>query len=150
MRYFHFKIEKDERDQQTAEKLVKAILELPKGDYLSEVKKKRAIRSLDANKYYHALIKVVSIETGHYADEIENMFKMARHYEIIYYPSGQSEKIPKRTSNLDTKEFAAMCNNFVQWVKDEFPTIKFKRREDTTYEQWMEINDSYEQAFSGF
>jgi hypothetical protein len=150
MRYFHFKVEKKDQDQKTAEKLIQAILELHEGDYLIEVKKKRAIRSLDANKYYHALIKVVSIETGHFVDEIENMFKMARHFEIVYYPSGKTEKIPKKTSNLDTKEFAAMCNNFIQWVQEEFPSVKFKRKEDTTYEDWMKINNDYEQAFSGF
>lgn len=124
--------------------------ELPEGEYLITVKKNRPIRSLSANKFFHAIIKVYATHTGHHADEIDNMFRMARHYEIIEYPSGKNEKIPKRTSNLDTKEFAAVVNNLLQWGQDEFPTVKVLRKEDLTYQMWMEIENDYERTFSGF
>ncbi len=146
MRYYHL----DTNEEKAIKQFVEAIGGLHKGEYLIEVKKKRAIRSLQANKYLRVLYKTVAMETGHTEDEIEHMFKMARHYEIVYYPSGKEDRVPKRTANLDTKEFAAVINNFQQWTREEWPQIKFKKLQDTTYEDWMEVNNRYEQTFSGF
>lgn len=144
MRYYHFTV-----GEGKLEKLIEALQTLNPGEYVMEVKKKMPIRSLAANKYFRVLVKTVSIETGHDEDEIVDMFKMACHYETVYYPSGKEDRIPKKSRDLNTAEFASYTNKFKQWVREEFPAIKFKDIRDTTYEDWMNINNRYEQTFSG-
>jgi hypothetical protein len=144
MRYYHF----ESGDEKSLQKLMEAFRMLD-GKFTIEVKKQFPIRSIAANKYFRVLVKTLSIETGHDEDEIVNMFKMACHYETVYYPSGKEERVPKKTRDLDTAEFQSMLNKFKQWVRDEFPTVKFKDIRDTTYQDWMDINNRYEQTFSG-
>lgn len=137
-------------DPVSHKKIGSSLSELPAGDYVIIVKKNRPIRSLQANKFYHAVMKLYATHTGHTMSEIENMFKMERHFEIVYYPSGKTEKIPRDTHDLDTKEFTAMCNNLLQWGRDNFPEVIVPRQEDLTYRQWIEIDNEYNKTFSGF
>ena len=127
----------------------KHLKELPKGEYLVEIKKNFPSRSLNQNKYYHAILNIIAIESGHTRDEIANMFKMARHYEEGTYPSGKMYRIPKSTHDLDTKEFTAMCNNLEQWAREEWPELIIPQQKDLDYKLWMEIENRYKQVQSG-
>src|SRR5687768_5932953 len=102
------------KDEASLVVLVTLMAKLDEGEYIVDIKKNRPIRSLKANKFYHAILKTYAIETGHTHAEIESMFKMARWYDVIEYPSGRTEKIPRSTHDRDTKEFASMLNNLLQ------------------------------------
>lgn len=128
----------------------KILKELKPGEYIYEIKKLRAIRSIKQNSFYWAVIQLYAIHTGHTAKEIEFMFKMARWHEEVEYPSGKRVTIPKDTHDLDTAEFSVVVNNLLQWGSEEFPAVIVPRREDLTYAQWMEIGNQYERTFSGY
>lgn len=118
---------------------------------LISVKENNPIRSLSANRFYWALINIVAIHTGHTRSEIEFMFKMAHHFEIVEYPSGKTEKIPKETHTSDTKEFSIICNRLVQWIREEFPQVIIPpTKEEISQLQEMEILNNYERVFSGY
>ncbi len=118
-------------------------------DYLISIKENRPIRSLAQNRYWHAIKKIVAIETGHTENEIENMFKMERWYETVFYPSGKSEKIPKDTHDRDTVEFTSMLHNFKQWAREHFPNVIITEKKDMTYKVWLDIESSYDESFFG-
>lgn len=137
-------------NDQMKRKLWEFLKEIPDdSEYIVTVEKKRNIRSLQANKFYWAVMKIYAMETGHTESEIELMFKMDRHYEIVEYPGGRTQKIPLKTSDLDTKQFSSLVNNLLQWGRELFPEVIIPRQEDLTYLQWLELNNRYDQSFSG-
>jgi hypothetical protein len=119
-------------------------------DYFIAIKKHRPVRSIKANKFYWAIINIYAIETGHTKKEIENMFKMDRHFKIIEYPNGRTEKVPADTHESETDEFAAVVNNLLDWGRDNFPRVVIPRKEDMHYKMLMEIDNKYNETFSGF
>lgn len=141
----------DSSDDESVEKFVKFIQELPEGKkYRFEVNEVRAIRSLGQNRRYWAIINIIATETGHTQEEIDYMFRMARHHEIVFYPNGTTEKIPSKTSNRDTKDFTIIMNNLEQWCRENFPEVKLVSEKDLTYERWLQIEDEYHRVNSGF
>lgn len=125
--------------------------ERPGKDYAVTVKENRPIRSLDANAFYWFVINIYAIHTGHTRKEIENMFKMDRHWEEVTYPkTGRRQRVPKDTHDLDDRDFSIVCNNLLQWGREEFPQVIVPRKEDATYAQWIEVKNDYDKTFSGF
>lgn len=113
------------------------------------VKEKRNIRSVKANAFFHAICQLYAINTGHTLEEIKDEFKRARYYELIVDKRGREFKRLKSTSGLDTAEFASVCNNLLQWGREEFPEVIVPQRKDMDYIKWMDIQNDYEQAFRG-
>lgn len=138
-------------DNQSHKRLGEELRKLPEGEYVIKINKNRPIRSISANNFFWAIIQLYATHTGHTSKEIDNLFRMDRFFEIIEYPkSGKREKIPKETHDLNTAEFAAVCNNLLQWGRENFPEIIVPRKEDLTYAQWMQIQTDYEKVHSGF
>lgn len=140
----------DNRTEQGKREFYKTLQDLKPDEYVYEIKKNRLIRSIRANKFYWAVIQLYAMATGHTRKEIDNMFRMDRHSEVITYPSGKTQTIPKDTHETDTKEFAIICNNLLQWGREEFPQVIVPRQEDLTYVQLMQIENDYEKEFSGW
>ena len=119
--------------------------------YLLSIKRNRAIRSLSANNFFWMVINLYATATGHTKNEIDFMFRMARHWKEIAMPSsGEVIRVPKETHELDTKDFSAVINNLLQWGREEFPNVIVPRREDATYLDYMRIEDEYDEANAGF
>lgn len=131
-------------------KIGRILQELPDGEYVVSIKRNKPIRSISQNKFYWALVSLCGKHAGHHREEIDYMFRMDRHYEFVEFPNGRTEKVPRRTSDLDTAEMTAVCNNLSEWIKDFFPEIIIPRREDLTYLQWMNIENEYNKTFSGY
>lgn len=138
------------KDPNSHKQLGKFAEQCESGDWLVTFKRNRPIRSLKANAFFWAVIKIYAMHTGHTEKEIDYMFRMDRHWEEVTNPkTGRSWKVPKQTHDRDTAEFAAIINNLLQWGREEFPEVIIPRREDLTYQQWMEINNQYDRTFAG-
>lgn len=127
----------------------KALQALPPGEYFIEIKKNRAIRSLQANKYYHVVLNIIGISTGHSHDELHEICKLKFNSQLVDLPKGGSQIIGKTTSNLDTIEFAGYVNRVKQWAMDEWGIV-IPESKDIDYKRWMEIENTYNENFSGF
>ena len=137
-------------DAQSHKETGRKLAELPPDEYVLTIKKNRNIRSLRQNSYYHVILNIIAIHTGHDKDEIEYMFKTNKWYNIKTLPDGIEMRVPKKTSDKDTKEFAIMLNHLFQWRIDNWPELIIPERKDVDYKKWMEIENEYNTAFSGF
>lgn len=126
----------------------KTLRELKPGTYTVEIKKNRAIRSLSANKYYHLILNIIGIETGHTHEELHEAMKLKFNSEVIFFPKGGSQMIGKSTSTLDTKEFAGYVSRVKRWALDEFNIIIPESR-DVDQMRWMEIQNVYDENQQG-
>ena len=125
------------------------IKSLQPGDYLITIKKNRPIRSMSANKYYHVILNLIGIHTGHTHEQLHDICKKKFNYEVINLPKSGSEIHGMSTANLDTKEFAAYVNRVKQWAMDEFNII-IPEAKDVDYAKWMAIENEYDKVQSGF
>lgn len=138
------------KDSQSHKELGRKLNDLPEGEYIIEVKKNRPVRSLQANKFFWAVIRIYAIHTGHLEQEINVMFRMDRHSKIIVNSKGEEKRVPLETKTLDTKEMGAVINNLLQWGRENFPEVIIPRQEDATYIQLMNIQNEYSKTFSGY
>lgn len=111
-------------------------------DYCVVVKENRPIRSLKANAFYWVVIQIYATHTGHTSKEIDYLFRMDRPWEEIELKTGR-KRVPKESHNLDSKEYAAVINNLLQWGRENFPEVMIPRQEDVTYQQWIEVQNNY-------
>jgi hypothetical protein len=136
-------------DETTYKPLGKYLRELkPGGNYIIEVKKNRAIRSLSANRYYHAILNIIGISTGHTHEELHEAMKMKFNCTVIFFPKGGSQVISKTTADLDTAEFAGYVNRVKAWALNEFGII-IPEAKDIDYARWLEIENTYEENQQG-
>ena len=136
-------------DETTLKDLGKYLRELkPGGNYIVEVKKNRAIRSLSQNRYYHAILNIIGIETGHTHEELHEAMKMKFNCAVIFFPKGGSQVISKTTADLDSAEFAGYINRVKNWALNEFGIV-IPEAKDVDYARWLEIENAYEQNQQG-
>lgn len=136
-------------DDKSHMELGKMLRELKPGEYVVTVKQNRQIRSLSANKYYHAIINIIAIHTGHTHDQIHDICKHKFNGDVVHLPKGGMVIVAKTTSDLDTKEFASYINRVVQWAQEEFDII-IPSPADIDTKMWMDIQNNYERVFSGY
>lgn len=136
-------------DEKTYKPLGVYLRELkPGGNYIIEVKKNRAIRSMSQNKYYHAILNIIGISTGHTHEELHEAMKMKFNCKMIFFPKGGNQVVPQSTSNLDTAEFTAYINRVKRWCIDEFNII-IPEAKDIDYARWLELENTYDQNQQG-
>lgn len=137
--------------EQSHKSVGRQLLELPDGDYIISIKKKKNIRSLSANRYYHMVWHIYATHTGHYIDEIKREFyDKIMFYELHTDKRGKTTKRFKSSADCDTAEMASLINQQAQWGRDEFPEVIIPRKEDATYMQWLQVESEYTKSFSGF
>lgn len=116
--------------------------------YRIEVYEKKAIRSLKANAYYHVILNIIAIDTGHTHEQLHEICKKKFNGDIIHLPKGGMEQVGKTTTNMDTAEFTGYVNRVKQWAQDEFGiTIPEPSRLDER--TIAEIQNTYEENNSG-
>lgn len=135
-------------DKESHKGLGKKLAELKPGSYVIQVKKNRAVRSLSANRYYHLILNIIGVSTGHTHDELHETLKLKFNGKMIYFPKGGSQMIGASTANLDSAEFAAYLNRVKNWANQEFDIV-IPERESVTHEQWLAMDDVYEQNQNG-
>jgi hypothetical protein len=136
------------KDEASHKEIGKKLRELPEGTYVIEIKKNQAVRSLSANKYYHLILNIIAIDTGHTHEELHEALKLKFNCKVIFFPKGGSQVVGNSTADLDTKEFAGYVNRVKQWALDEF-SIQIPEPKDVDYKRWMEIETTYENNFNG-
>lgn len=129
--------------------LGKYLQELQQGDYLIVIKKNRVIRSLSANKFYHAIVNLIATHTGHTHQQIHEICKYKFNADIVHLPKGGVQVVGKTTSDMNTEEFAAYINRVKQWAIDEFDLI-LPEREDLGQKEFLDIENNYERVISGW
>jgi len=135
-------------DAESHKKLGRELALLDKAEYVITVKKNRAVRSLSQNKYYHAILKIIAIDTGHTHEELHEICKKKFNGKAITFPKGGMEIVGQSTSDLDTGEFTGYINRVKQWAIDEFEIV-IPEAKDVDYKQWMDIENNYEKSFNG-
>lgn len=139
------------KDAVSHKKVGRVLQELPEGDYVISVKKNKPIRSLKANSYYHLVWNIYAIHTGHYIDELKKEFyDHIGFYDLFEDSRGVITRRYKSSAKCDKTEMAALINQQLEWGRHEFPEVIIPRLEDTTYLQWMEIENQYNKTFSGW
>lgn len=123
--------------------------ELENGNWVFEVKKNRPIRSLSHNRYYWALLTIISTYSGEFdRDTLHEVCKNKFNGKMINLPKGGSERVGQSTSNMDKSEFSAYINRVKAFAHNEFGLI-IPEREDMTTELWLSIENNYEENFKG-
>lgn len=135
-------------DTEGHKKLGKALKGLPAGEYVVKVELNRPVRSLDQNKYYHAILKIIGAETGNEHDELHRICKQKFNSDTHYREDGTAMVYVNSTSDLNSKEFTAYINNVKQWALEEFQIV-IPDRKDLDVMKWMQIEDNYDATFSG-
>lgn len=118
-------------------------------DYCLVVKQNRPVRSLKQNAYYHIILSLIGIETGHTHEQLHDICKKKFNYEVINLPKSGSEIRGKSTADLLEDEFAAYVNRVKQWAQDEFGVV-IPEREKIDYSTQVEIGNHYDRVQSGF
>lgn len=155
-------------DAKSHKKLGEQLSALPKGkgDFVITWKRNRPVRSLSANKYYHAILNIIAIDTGHTHEHLHEYCKhnFMPKQEITFELGDTSEEkiskwvakkligdpmIPKSTTDLDSKEFAAYINRVKFWAAERLE-IYIPESKDIDHQKWIEIEDNYEKLISGF
>lgn len=137
------------KDAQSHKEIGKALSELPEAEYVIEIKKKRQIRSLSANRYYHFILNVISVHTGHTHEELHEAMKLKFNGTMIHFPKGGSQMIGGSTANLETDQFTAYVNRVKQWALDEF-AINLPEAGEVTNQHLMQAENDYELTQSGY
>lgn len=135
-------------DAQSHKNLGKELQSLKEGEYVVKIIRNRPIRSLSANKYYHAILNIIGIETGHTHEELHDALKLKFNAKVLHFPKGGSQIVGESTSNLDTKEFAAYVNQVKNWALNEFGIVIPEAR-DLDYQKWIEIETAYQENQQG-
>jgi len=135
-------------DEKSHKDLGRKLQELKEGEYVVTIKKNRAIRSLSQNKYYHAILNIIGIETGHTHEELHEALKMKFNSEMIFFPKSGSQVVAKSTSDLDSGQFTAYINRVKNWALNEF-SIVIPEAKDIDYQRWIEIENAYEENQHG-
>lgn len=123
---------------------------LKPGEYVIEIKRNRAIRSIQANKYYFGVVlKTIAAETGIEALELHELFKFKFNAKIINFKTGWTEIIPGSTSGLDSTEFSVYLNKIKQYVLNQF-AIDIPESDKIDTETWMQIQEQYDRVHNQF
>lgn len=144
MRVFFY----DTENEESIRDLGKKLRAMNPGKYRVEVYQKRAIRSLRANAYYHVILNIIAIDTGHTHEQLHEICKNKFNADVIHLPKGGMVMVGKTTTNLDTAEFTGYVNRVKQWANDEFGIVipepdKFDDR------RIAEIQNLYDESQSG-
>lgn len=137
------------KDETSHRMVGKTLSELPEAEYVIEIKKKRQIRSLSANRYYHFILNIISVHTGHSHEELHEALKLKFNGQIIHFPKGGSQMIGGSTANLETDQFTAYVNRVKQFALDEF-SIVLPEAGEVTNQHEMEAENNYESTQSGW
>lgn len=130
-------------------KLGEYLRTLPDGqNFVVVVKRNRPIRSLTQNRYYHLILNIIGLSTGHSHDELHEICKLKFNADMIHFPKSGSMVVPKSTTELDSKEFTAYINRVKQWAQDEF-AIVIPEADSYTPETVMQIHNMYDESQSG-
>lgn len=145
MRVFFY----NSKDETSIRKLGKDLRDMPEANYRVEVYKKHAVRSLKANAYYHVILNIIGISTGHTHEQLHEICKKKFNGDIIHLPKGGMEQVGKSTKNLDTAEFTGYVNRVKQWAQDEFGII-IPDAKQLDERRIAEIQNTYDENNSGY
>jgi hypothetical protein len=115
----------------------------PEVEYVVTIKKNKPVRSLNANRYYRVILKIIGIHTGETEDRLHMLFKIMFNFEEFTLPNGDIRRIPATTSNLDSSEFTKYISQVKQWAIDEW-NVSFPDKNDVDYMQEMDVENRYE------
>lgn len=135
-------------DEDSKRKLYNVLKELKPGSYVVEIKKNRNVRSLSANRYYHAILNIACMELDITHENMHEAMKYKFNSTVVFFPKGGSQCIGNTTSDLDTKEFTAFVNRVKQYLQDDLGII-IPEAKDIDYGRWIEIQNSYDDNFPG-
>jgi hypothetical protein len=142
---FHYKKGNAEQHKELGKKLQS----LDDGEYIIDIKKNRPVRSLDANKFYWAVLQIIAIESGHDKDWLHDFYKNEFNAEEVRFHGGEVKRMARSTSNMDTKEFALYLNRVIEHGRSFFGCVIMEQR-DFDYAKLMMIKEQYDRVFENY
>ena len=130
----------NELDRVRLEKRFKALLTAQK---VVEVKEYKPKRTSPQNRYFHALLGIVAMQTGNaLADVKTEYFKKYCNAEIFVTRRDDkllgSVEILRSSADLDTAEMTTAIDRFVRWYETESGEV-LPRPDDEAYIQAIEV-----------
>lgn len=122
--------------------------ELENGNWVFEVKKNRPIRSLSQNRFYHVVLKIIGIETGHTHEQLHELMKRMFNSDVIHLPKGGTQIVGKSTATLSDVEFLGYVNRVKDWALSEYSII-IPTREQMDTARELAINTAYSENQMG-
>ena len=132
------------KDKASHKKLGQLLQELDAGEWLVKWTKNRPVRSLGANRYYHAIIHIIATETSTDPGKLHELLKAEFNTEA-YVMNGEVMTYVKSTADLNTKEFADYVRRVKHWAAERLGIIIPDER-DIDYAKWDKIKEDYERS----
>jgi hypothetical protein len=99
----------------------KYILQYEGKDVTIEVRRKKAKRSDQQNKFFHSWVGLLAEHTGYSSEEMKDILKYKfLRVEDINDQTGETFTYTKNTSKLNKIEFAEFCDDIQKWCMDLF------------------------------
>lgn len=130
----------NELDRVRLEKRFKALLTAQK---VVEVKKYKPKRTSPQNRYLHALLGIVAIQTGNTLADVKTEY-FKKHCNAEIFVTRRDDKILgsvevlRSSASLDTGEMTTAIDRFVRWYETESGEV-LPRPDDEAYIQAIEV-----------
>lgn len=137
-------------DEKSHADLGRKLKTLKPGEYVIEIKRNHAIRSISQNKYYFGVcLKIISTETGMTPEELHDLFKFKFNAKMIQFKNGWTEVVPGSTKKLDSAKFGVYINKVRQYVLNQF-NIVIPDPKDVDRAQWADIQEAFDKVYNQF
>lgn len=136
----------DPKDKYGHAQLGKKLQELPtwKNGYIVEVKRNYPVRSNDQNRFYWAVLMIISTHTGIDKESLHEHYKMEYLSEVI-----NGRRYSKSTKDLDSKEMTLYLDRVVRDAR-EFHGCTVMEARDFDYKAELDIKDHYDRVFESY
>lgn len=115
---FPFTVEKVGSAYFVGKSLASIYYTLPIGEYITTISKRKKTRSLNENKYYHAVVvKLIADYCGYSPEECHEALKW--HFLRVYSDKKHVPPTVKSTTELSTSEFELFCSEVRMWASKE-------------------------------
>ena len=130
----------NELDRVRLEKRFKALLAARK---VVEVKEYKPKRTSPQNRYLHALLGIVAMQTGNTLEDVKKEY-FKKHCNAEIFVTRKTDKmlgnveILRSSAELDTAEMTTAIDRFVRWYETESGEV-LPRPDDEAYIQAIEV-----------
>jgi len=121
-------------------------------EYIIMIKRNKPVRSAKQNAIFHLILTVYANAAGLYLDEIKHDFYDAIGFFYFHMDhDGVERKRYKSSADCDSAEMNQLIDQVQQWGAVNYPEAKMPANpRDTTYAEWIEVENEYERATAGW
>lgn len=138
----------DNREEKSKRDFYEKLKALEPGEYVVDIQKNHTGRSINQNRYYRMVLKIIATASGEYdEDRLHELMKKKFNGYVMTTKNGP-ELVGDTTSRLNVPEFIEYVKRVKMWAKDEYGIV-IPEKEDADYKMWMDIQNEYRNTFRG-